>query len=805
VVPEQRWVLCAAALVTLASCTAPVSKASACDRITCAGTERCNFVTSRCEPFEADAGDPSACAADTDCPATAKWCDPGSLSCVECRGDDDCPTGLCDPAPRACVAQPDTCQTARQVDLSTGSATVRGNTARAIDDFKAACAMPGSAAPDLVYSFTLAGPRRVVAVATPAPGSVFRPVLALRSSCDATDPASNLQCSFMAPGEVAVRLSAELAAGTYWLWVDADGNSAGSFELTLTAEVPALGDTCQSPFVIPPFTAQTELSGDTRGAQNDAEGSCAGARGADVVYRLDLTAASRVTAELVPETAGFAAALYLRRAPCGSAQLASQLGCVSAGAAAPHPLVLDVPRLEPGSYYFFVDGDLGADSKPSAGAFKLKLALAPPLGTPANDTCAGAEPIDPPVGGYGLTSLSGTTAFAVSDGAGCGGSGPDVVYSLTVPGPRRLNLRAAPAAGSALVPVLYLRKPGACDSEAALDSLGCNVASQPGSPASLWVPQLAAGTYFVWVDGAAGSKGAFHLTVELLAPSSAPPNDTCASAQLLFPASGPVTVTGTTTGATVDANLSCTLPLSSSNSPDVVYEIAVPSLQSLALDLQAAAGSTLLPVMALRRPGACPSGAPTDELVCGFGDPEFSDRAVYNLPALDPGSYFLWVDGDLGSQGAFSLRASLGPPVAPPVNDDCFGTPVLLQPRVGVSGDTRGAANDSMGDCGPLPGVSGEAARDVVFEIDLAAAQTVAITVTPDLTDGSLFRPAVYVRGPGAMACSSFLAADQKGCAVATAYGQPVSLTVPNLPAGTYSVWVDGAGLSSGKFTLKYE
>jgi hypothetical protein len=71
--------------------------------------------------------------------------------------------------------------------------------------------------------------------------------------------------------------------------------------------------------------------------------------------------------------------------------------------------------------------------------------------------------------------------------------------------------------------------------------------------------------------------------------------------------------------------------------------------------------------------------------------------------------------------------------------------------------------------------------------------------VVPDPTEGLLFRPVVYVR---AGVCSL---TSPNGCVTAPGYGGTASLTLPNLPMGNYAVTVDGAGMSSGKFTIKLQ
>ena len=56
---------------------------------------------------------------------------------------------------------------------------------------------------------------------------------------------------------------------------------------------------------------------------------------------------------------------------------------------------------------------------------------------------------------------------------------------------------------------------------------------------------------------------------------------------------------------------------------------------------------------------------------------------------------------------------------------------------------------------------------------------------------------------PGTAACNGGGA--NKGCQIAQSYGGATTLSLANLAAGTYYVWVDGAGLSSGKFTIRWQ
>jgi hypothetical protein len=256
-------------------------------------------------------------------------------------------------------------------------------------------------------------------------------------------------------------------------------------------------------------------------------------------------------------------------------------------------------------------------------------------------------------------------------------------------------------------------------------------------------------------------------------------------------------VQGTTLGANDDLAV-CGLGLA----PDVAYTLTAPSHVSIALDVRAASGSPLHPIVGVYADPVCTHSLAATQAECGFGDPLYPDRAALVLPDVPAGSYPMWIDGMPGTQGAFTLRASMGAAIAVPANDTCgvLTVPELIGAQ-SLGGDTRGAANDvAAPSCGFPTGGNGELAPDVAFIFTVTTVKSVTVTVTPDATDGLLFRPVVSVRGPTIGSCSTV--ATVKGCAAAQDYGKPVTLSLPNLGTGTYTVWVDGAGASSGRFAV---
>jgi hypothetical protein len=300
----------------------------------------------------------------------------------------------------------------------------------------------------------------------------------------------------------------------------------------------------------------------------------------------------------------------------------------------------------------------------------------------------------------------------------------------------------------------------------------------------------------LWVDGVGTGAGAFTLEVDFGAPLAAPANDACPGALQLTPGTP---VTGTTLGAS-DDTATCTLP-QRALSADVVYELEVTSASSLSVDVVASPGSSLQPVISLRAPGACSSEAGADTLFCAWPDVDVPGRATRIFPSLQPGRYAIWVEGDVLSRGDFQLDARLGAPVPPPPNDDC-GSAAPLQPGVPVTGDTRGARADTLGWDVQAASGTGLYAPDVVYRFDNPSPQARTLTVTPDPVHGALLRPVLYVRGPGPSRCASENVGIQVGFASAPSLGAPVDLQLPQLPAGTFYVWVDGQAQQGGQFTL---
>lgn len=94
----------------------------------------------------------------------------------------------------------------------------------------------------------------------------------------------------------------------------------------------------------------------------------------------------------------------------------------------------------------------------------------------------------------------------------------------------------------------------------------------------------------------------------------------------------------------------------------------------------------------------------SSEVACGTGD-------APAVGTLDPGVYYVFVDGAYGSEGRFRLAASLHDPTRPP---DACRSPSALVPGVETSGSTRTGVDAMEATCG------GVGAHEVAHALEVA-------------------------------------------------------------------------------------
>jgi hypothetical protein len=547
-----------------------------------------------------------------------------------------------------------------------------------------------------------------------------------------------------------------------------------------------LNDTCGSARAILPAGAGTiSISAEPGQALDDTAGTC-NAVGPELVYTFTTSAVRALSVSVAPLGSSLARPVVYLRSGCTGAQL----GCDAplSGAAA-----LAVPALPAGTYFLFVESANGAPERVS-----LDVSLQAPPMSAANDTCAGVVTL-------AVNGTTQTRAVAIGDTSlGTNGSvtepscsatarsnGKDLVYAYTLAARSNVVVTARPLSGSGLHPVVSVRTP--CEGSGA--ELGCQ-ASPTAVPAQVQLPGQPAGTAFIHVDSADGTAGAFQLEVEALPTVD---NDACSGAQALVFGGATATAQGDTTWATNDNVAGDQSPSCSDSARgtgrDVVFSYTLTQPRDVVVAVTPTGPTpTFEPVVSVR--ASCADGSRTGELACVSPLAPTAARAVLvNQPA---GTYTVWVDSARDTAGPFQLEVTTSAPTPPPANDSCAAPELLVfnGDVATVSGSTAQASNSNFaGDVSPTCAPSAkQSGRDVVYAFTLAQAQDVTLTVSP--ASGSALTPALYVRRA---TCASQLLADEVFCDTRAG---PVEARLTSLPAGTYFVFVDSSGGTSGAFTL---
>ena len=216
-----------------------------------------------------------------------------------------------------------------------------------------------------------------------------------------------------------------------------------------------------------------------------------------------------------------------------------------------------MPTLAAGNYVLVVDGVSG-----SAGSYNLTAQLGGGS-SGSGDTCA--SPIALTLTGAGSTestTITGTTVGAThANHHTCSSStgAPDRVYAFTTSG-GDLTVNLVPNSVDLGVSLW-----NACPSGA---ELAC--VDDSGGNETLTYPGLAAGTYYLWVDGwTSSSSGSYSMTVTMN-ETTASTGNTCASAIPVTFSSNFASVSGTTSGLTNDHTTTAT-GCSSVTGPDKFY------------------------------------------------------------------------------------------------------------------------------------------------------------------------------------------------------------------------------------------
>jgi len=215
-----------------------------------------------------------------------------------------------------------------------------------------------------------------------------------------------------------------------------------------------------------------------------------------------------------------------------------------------------------------------------------------------------------------------------------------------------------------------------------------------------------------------------------------------------------------------------------SYAPDAVYQVTVEQRGILRARLSTQYDGVLSLL------SDCSGGA---TLACN-DDANRNDTSLAAIEArVEPGTYFLVVDGYADESGAYTLETSFEALRDPA--EVCADLPVLT-PGEEVSGTTQGQGDDFHTDqeC-----AAGSRAPDVAYRLEIAQPSRVRVRLSSDY-DGALAIRSDCLRESSVVACNDDFGEGEEG----TRHSQLVA----QLDPGTYTVVVDGYEGEAGTFRL---
>lgn len=521
---------------------------------------------------------------------------------------------------------PGSCATA--IPITPGQ-TVTGDTRRGQSHNDGSCTgveEGETGAPELVYALTLER-RQQVTIAIEQAG--FDGTVYVRSgNCE--DPSSEAAggCNDDEGDTSHSRLVLALEPGTHYIFVDGYARNAGNFSMTVTAaDVPSIGDVCQSAAALTPNTAVTGTL--TSQDLNLFQARCGGnARGPDRVYRLEVPQESRLQ---LHQESDYDGVIYFRRA---CAEAGTEVDCNDDAEDVQHARINAI--VPAGTYFVFTDGY----APNAAGAYTLQADLAPVAGgNTAGDTCADAQLLTPG------TPVDGNTFQARDDvrsPCAAAADGYDVVYRLNVTARSRVKL---------WFDSNDLREQGTITVTRACDGAPLTQATcRPGAlgEARAFDEVLDPGNYYVIVDSAAPRRfGRFRLNSRV--ESAAEVERLCRTAPLLVPGR---TVTGTTVGGTDRFQASCA---GGARSPENLYRLVVRRRSAVRVSVTSNTNG-YDPAVFIRQTCA------QSNTERGCNDDAGDVRHSQVEATLEPGTYTVFVDGYANrNSGAYSLECQVTP------------------------------------------------------------------------------------------------------------------------------------------------
>jgi hypothetical protein len=376
-------------------------------------------------------------------------------------------------------------------------------------------------------------------------------------------------------------------------------------------------------------------------------------------------------------------------------------------------------------------------------------------GTLDHDTCADA--LDVSAGGSFSSLVRGARPdYALSCGEALG---RDVTFVLELDEPADVLLRARGVRSNDDQEIATLAMRGDCD------DMSSELACQRGFPAELRIRALPEGRYFLIAHRQ--NAASIVLDAAFDAPSEAPTNDACANPIELAEQDR---VTSSFVGMKDDEALVCGF----AGAADLVYAIDIAETSDLEIAANSASGERM-----------------SFEVRRSCDNPESSLRCISDAPAqgrlrsVEPGRYFIVVEGPASRAVDFSLDVAVLPPTDTPLGEGCEQA---IDLPLGETIDGTLAGRQDLVDVRCGCGSCGLFMRETVFRLTIDERTDVGLTI-----EGGDARMYYALRSD----CSD--SATQRSCSD----GVPLFERMRNLEAGEYFVIVESA--QSAPFTIETE
>jgi hypothetical protein len=572
-----------------------------------------------------------------------------------------------------------TCANATPITLTSGRATIQGNTYGGADEFAGQLKCGGYTAfagPQLYYSLYVGAGKSYKLKLTPS----FNAYLYVFSDSAGCSPAPiNQYCgSAGATGALVGSISSGTSkaivfspfppAGNYIIAVDSQGaGEAGAFTLEVEDFTPAANGTCAGAQPIALSGGKASVSGSTLGlADENPALKCGGYtafNGPQAYYTIGMTAGKAYRIDFVPS--GFSGYLYIFSSAAACAANGIETDCASKGATGdkwgPYSSTASVYFVpgQSGTYTLAVDGAVSTYTSFS-GDFTLDVTELTP---PGNGSCATAQAIT--LSG-GKASVSGSTVGTKDEFSTlkCGGytafAGPQAYYSLAMSQTKIYKVVITPTGFN---PYFYIFSDSAACTQSSIESSCASKGVSGGlwgsiySKATAFFTPASSGAYLMAVDSSSTSaQGEFTLDFEEL---PAPVNGTCATAQTLAVTPGtPTSVSGITFGAKDELSTLKCGGYTSFAGPQVYYKVDLKAGLIYKITLEpgfSSAYAYIFPAGASCQQAAIETACASKGATGDMWGPMYSTTSHTFSPTV-AGTYIIGIDSSSSSySGTFTL------------------------------------------------------------------------------------------------------------------------------------------------------